>query len=44
MFYASPDNGQGLIHYPTALPWAAVPAMIVQYAIAYGLVRLMKTR
>lgn len=42
VFYVPPDAGPGLIHYPDVMPWTAVPTIMLQYVIAYGLVRWAK--
>lgn len=42
IFSAPSDAEPGLIHYPDAMPWTALPTIMLQYVIAYGLVRWAK--
>lgn len=41
-FMGSPDAGQGLIHYPEAMPWSAAPAILLQYGTAFAVVWRLK--
>lgn len=42
IFMGSPDAGQGLIHYPDAMPWTAAPAILLQYGTAFAIVWWLK--